>query len=63
VRGRAAIRRYAARAVARFTGWTLTRLTSAYRAGIEVSENGSITGQPTVRVSVSCRSGLITALR
>jgi hypothetical protein len=63
VRGRTAIRRYASRAVARVAGWTLTRLTSAYRAGVELSENGRITGEPTVRVSVSCRSGLITALR
>jgi hypothetical protein len=63
VRGRAVIRRYAAGAVARVAGWTLTRLTPAYRASIEVSENGRVIGDPAVRVSVSCRSGLITALR
>ena len=62
VHGRAAIRRYASHAVARVAGWTLTRLTAAYRAGVEVSENGRITGEPTVRVSVSCSSGLITSL-
>src|SRR5438105_311646 len=63
VRGRAAIRRYAAQAIARVAGWTLTRLMPAYRAGVEVSENGRIVGEPTVRVSVSCRSGLVTSLR
>jgi hypothetical protein len=63
VRGRTAIRRYAAGAVARVAGWTLTRLSPAYRAGVEVSENGRINGEPAVRVSLSCRSGLITALR
>jgi hypothetical protein len=63
VRGRTAIRRYASRAIARVAGWTLTKLTPAYRAGVEVSENGRIAGEPTVHVSVSCRSGLITSLR
>lgn len=63
VRGRAAIRRYAARAIARVAGWTLTKLTPAYRAGVEVSENGRIIGEPTVRISVSCRSGLVTSFR
>jgi hypothetical protein len=63
VRGRAAIRRYAARAVDRVAGWSLTKLAPAYRAGVEVSENGRIAGERTVRVSVSCRSGLITSLR
>jgi hypothetical protein len=63
VRGRAWIRRYAVSAVARVAGLTLTRLTATYRAGVEVFTNGRITGEPTLRVSVSCRSGLVTALR
>jgi hypothetical protein len=63
VRGRTAIRRYASRAVAQVAGWTLTKLAPGYRAGIEASENGRIVGERTVRVTVSCRSGLVTSLR
>ena len=63
VRGRPAIRRYAAQAIRRVAGWTLTKLTPSYRAGVEISESGRIVGERTVRISVSCRSGLVTALR
>ena len=62
VRSRPAIRRWASRAVARVAGWTLRSLTPAYRAGVEVSENGRIAAERALRVSLSCRSGLVTRL-
>jgi hypothetical protein len=63
VRGRSAIRRFAARRIAAVDGWTATGLVNRGRGSFALAlvgyANGRLAGAGTARLRIDCRTGLI----